>query len=942
MELIKSEFDPNSYRYIILDNKLRCMLISDPKATYSAASVTVGVGSLYDPKGFNGLAHLLEHMLFLGTEKFPEENYFSNYVKNNGGYNNAYTSGEHTNYYYKIQHQAFEHSLEIFSRFFIDPLLTPDAVDREVNAVHSEHSKNVSDDMWRSTGVIREISNPNSVYYNFRTGNKESLYQNRENLFEELKKFHDKYYSANQITVALFGPQTLDTLEEYIRKYYSDIPNLDVDWSSEIISTAFPHNYDLEKLNSTVLNSRRKLNCLKFVKVLPIQKDSTITLIWELPTKARLYKYSMLMVISHFIGDEGEGSIAGELKKHYLINGLMAGPIDENFDKTLFAVTIDLTDLGWKYRHQVISVVHDYIQILREQGLPKEQYEEIRTVMNINFTYPEKQDASDIVTSMSSNMQISKPEDILRFRKVLAPYNTGASALFDEYIQMMHPETCIIILSSNRFENLLSETDKWYGTKYSVDSKVHISPSEKLEKIKFNLTLPPPNKYVPDEYSTIHKNKMNEPEEFEFNGINIIYKTTPEYMSPQVCLTYYLYDTGKIKSIKDRLSLILFYQTKMRELNTDLYPAAAIGYSFGVAYSHNDNKFIISSDGYYDKVGLVVKNVLGNLFHPINNKELFIQTREFTKKQMLNSLLSSPSDLCMMYINKRVNNNYITSLEYLDIIDSIDLDDINSIGIDYLKGDFNKIEMVAVGNVTKEMSIKFANEAKMINSIGTDAITSSIVREDFMKELKISIKNSVLNDVETNSAVVAMWYVGQTTRPDDTPRDEWCRPNVSSILLGISLGETFFDTLRTKQQLGYITSLHEGVIDNSPNQKKVIYALVQSESHSPTEVEKRIIEFIEEQKKDFITKSDFEMYKSTAKNMLLQPFNNMKEEDAMINRTIAKNSRNFKRKEQVAEYLEKYTIEMFKEDFNRILTYPKLVSIVYGKNFMNEFKQIEQ
>ena len=52
---------------------MQVMLISDPTCDYAAAAIDVGVGSASDPDAFPGLAHFLEHMLFLGTQKYPKE-----------------------------------------------------------------------------------------------------------------------------------------------------------------------------------------------------------------------------------------------------------------------------------------------------------------------------------------------------------------------------------------------------------------------------------------------------------------------------------------------------------------------------------------------------------------------------------------------------------------------------------------------------------------------------------------------------------------------------------------------------------------------------------------------------------------------------------------------------------------------------------------------------
>lgn len=69
--IIKSESDKKLYRYIILENQMRCLLLEDPEAERSAASLDVRVGSALDPSSHNGTAHFLEHMLLVGTDKYP-------------------------------------------------------------------------------------------------------------------------------------------------------------------------------------------------------------------------------------------------------------------------------------------------------------------------------------------------------------------------------------------------------------------------------------------------------------------------------------------------------------------------------------------------------------------------------------------------------------------------------------------------------------------------------------------------------------------------------------------------------------------------------------------------------------------------------------------------------------------------------------------------------
>ena len=97
--ITKSPQDDRQYRGLILPNGLKVLLISDKTTDKSAAALDVNIGHMVDPKEIPGLAHFCEHMLFLGTGKYPNENEYSNYLSQHGGGSNAYTASDHTNYY---------------------------------------------------------------------------------------------------------------------------------------------------------------------------------------------------------------------------------------------------------------------------------------------------------------------------------------------------------------------------------------------------------------------------------------------------------------------------------------------------------------------------------------------------------------------------------------------------------------------------------------------------------------------------------------------------------------------------------------------------------------------------------------------------------------------------------------------------------------------------
>jgi insulysin len=185
--------------------------VSDKDTQTAAATINVNVGSLADP-GIDGLAHFCEHMLFLGTKKYPAENHYSKFLASHGGQQNASTSEDNTNYYFAVKNDALPEALDIFSQFFKEPLFTESATEREMNAVDSEFRKNVSNQARRTMQINKShIARQGGILNRFSTGNLSTL--NIPNIREHLLNFYDKHYSSNLMTLCLVGNHSLDTLQ---------------------------------------------------------------------------------------------------------------------------------------------------------------------------------------------------------------------------------------------------------------------------------------------------------------------------------------------------------------------------------------------------------------------------------------------------------------------------------------------------------------------------------------------------------------------------------------------------------------------------------------------------------------------------------------------------------------------------------------------------------
>ena len=217
----KPKFDTRKIVGGILKNGVKYVLINDETLEKSFVSVSVNVGSFSNPKDFNGLAHFLEHMLFMGSEKYPNENYYFEKLNELGGSSNAYTDKTETVYFFNVLDSGLQEIINIFSRFFIDPIFDSNSINREINAVDSEHHKNINNDMWKQFQLSLDLANDDSQINTFMTGSLNTL--NKPNIRDKVIEFYNKYYTSNNISICIASSKSHKELFEIIDKTFGKI-----------------------------------------------------------------------------------------------------------------------------------------------------------------------------------------------------------------------------------------------------------------------------------------------------------------------------------------------------------------------------------------------------------------------------------------------------------------------------------------------------------------------------------------------------------------------------------------------------------------------------------------------------------------------------------------------------------------------------------------------
>ena len=145
---------------MVLPNHLHALLIHAPGSDRAAAAASVARGSDHDPDAHEGLAHFVEHMLFIATEKYPEVDGFTDFVLKHGGSYSAYTASDRTTYHFHLKADRLPEALDRFAQFFVAPRFDPDYVEREKESVQSEYQLQSKQDEWRGFAVDKRLFNP--------------------------------------------------------------------------------------------------------------------------------------------------------------------------------------------------------------------------------------------------------------------------------------------------------------------------------------------------------------------------------------------------------------------------------------------------------------------------------------------------------------------------------------------------------------------------------------------------------------------------------------------------------------------------------------------------------------------------------------------------------------------------------------------------------------
>lgn len=899
--------DHRLYRHITLPNKMEALAISDSKCDKASCAMACRVGSLFDPADVPGLAHFLEHMLFLGTEKYPQEDSYNEYLAKHGGHSNAYTSSTQTVYYFSVAPEALPDAVDHFAQFFISPLFTQSATDREINAVNSEHAKNKQSDAWRFQQLLRNSANPKHPLNRFSTGDIDTLKNEPARLGIDVRQrlldFHQKYYSSNEMRLAVLGKGSLDDIEKLIMEKFKDVVNKNI---------AIPRGEEIGNGEMPVLPD--SLGSVTYV--VPVRDSRSVTFQFMLPEQTENWESKPWRYFSHLLGHEGKGSVLSLLKAKSLSTELSSGSAADEAGLCVFSVEVHLTEQG--NTHEGIRVVGEtlfaYLRMLRDRSVDKPLWDEMQKLEDMNFMFRSLPDPSSAAISCATGM-LEFPVD-----KVLSGPSrlwTFEPAKIDHLLSLFGTDNMRVVCVSKRYADKCTATDKYYGTEHIVE-RLPEDWREAWNGVTLpgeSLFLPATNPFIPTdlELRPLAGTQADAPVRSHMPNCHVYHKQDDTFKLPKAILGFVFYSPFTAASSRNSMMAEVFFQCVMEELNEYAYDAEIAGLSYKL--SADTRCCVLEVAGYHDKIGEIMGAIATKI---AGYKEIPQKTWDIVHTRMLRDLQNAatkrqPYMQAFSYERRLTTTPFYLFEERLEEFLKLKIEDFSGLHEKLFQDRFT--ECLIQGNVTRE-------ETRSLLTKFFDTLPTPRPLQDIPKCEVTMVQNDVhmclrgTNPEEKNSASIVAIQIGEDTIETST------LVNLATQVLG----QRFYDDLRTKQQFGYIVSMQAS--RKSGYLMEMNY-IVQTEK-PVWEATEKINEFIKQNSTMLVGLSDedFETYRQALLTILEEKPKKLGDEWVRNWQPIRDRNFNFVRKEQQAEYLRKLTRADFNEFAKSLETRKRVVSEV--------------
>ncbi|NMP32996.1 peptidase M16 [Thalassotalea sp. M1531] len=877
----QSPNDKKHYLPITLDNGLKVLLIQNKESDKAAAALAVNAGHFDDPKDRQGLAHFVEHMLFLGTKNYPDGSEYQKFISQHGGHNNAWTGTEHTCYFFDIHSSYLEPALARFADFFISPLLSEQFVESERQNIDAEFKLKLKDDIRRLYDVHKETVNQAHPFAQFSVGNIETLADRPgQPAQQDIEQFFKQYYKAELMTLAIEGPQDVQDLRKLAHQYFDSIAS-----GGKKVAVTTPL-YLTENLAMEI-------------SVQPVKNDKQLIVSFALPCIDKYYRHKPESILTYLLGHEGKGSILSYLKNKQWAFGLTAGSGINGSNFKDFNISISLTEAGELHTEEILDTIFSYIQLLKKAPIPHHFYFEKQELADTAFQFLEKLKPMDSVSQLVVNMQHYPIDDYIFGDYVMEGM---CDKSITELLAFINPENCRVIKIGQQYR--CDKVSHWYQVPYAINN-IKQKTLEKWAKIDIyeQLFLPDENPYIVEKPKVWpHSYESNKPALIETqNGLCIWYKQDTTFKVPKGYIYLGIDSPLAVSSTANIAMTRLFADLFTDKVIEEHYDAELAGIHYHL-YAHQGG-ITLQVSGLSEKQPLLLGKLLSSLTNHSFNEEQFNLLKNQQLKQWENADKNKSISQLFSTLSAFMQPHNPSSEQLKEALAPISFDAFNHFCHQLFE--HVTLDVLIHGNWLENHAHDIAELIKDAfdhNFDGRNHVSCPIIDISEQKEIIIPVEM-----LDHDHAAVC--YYPLTEKDNDS--------TALTMLTSHLLAPIFFQEMRTEKQYGYLVNVGYIPINRYPG----IAFYIQSPNTLPCQLIEAMDEFVEQADKKISTISEQQWltFKHGLAAQLKEKDTSLRTKSQRFWAAICNKDFEFNRKQLLIESIEKVTLADISSFLNELI-----------------------
>lgn len=871
----KGTIDTRDYRYTVLSNGLRVVVVSDPDTDKSAAAMRVFSGSYDEPDDVAGVAHFLEHMLFLGNKKYPDGDYFKQFLSQHGGSTNAYTALDETVYFFNVLNDSLADALDIFAQFFISPLFNEDMLSREKHAVDAEYRMHLKNDAWRQYHVNKATANPQHPFSRFTIGNLDTLSSTDENsLRSKVIDFYKTFYSSKNMVLTIYGKQPIEQLIKIAEHKFTAIPE-----------------FAIPEKTYTGTNIWRNEDNGKLIRMQSSKNAYKMSVSFLIPNQHKTYKEQNGEYIVELINRSDANSLKAYLLEHNLIDNLYASIENITDEQAILSLDLYLTSTGFLEYEEVLIQTFAYFNEIKKNGVHDWLYQEIATINEIELDHADKSTPIETVRQLTESLHMIAPIDLITSRYLLLEYNEKR---IREILALITPSNMRAIISSKDYQ--AQNVEEFFQVPYDEEKISHTLAKELAKAENHTFSIRGPNQYI------------SNPQLIQDTNSEVKITTTPTKLVNT--------DAQKLWCLQDnifalpRITIINFIRYEdnslTKFLNGKIYAALATEFlhqKYADAIdAHHHIEVIPSHDGISIEVegydftvtAKLIKDIYATIseYHPSENR--FVAMKALLQRSQENLLVSFPGSHLLGEARLEHNKHKWTVAEQITAMPAVNyqtmqlfsgkvFSNITSEIIVYGNADCHRLPLEQIKELFPNAHYAYP---------ASSGYTCPLV------DIPKGYKQKNIESKHTDHGVVSILFSDSSELVNQA----------KTLLLSTIVSEPFFDELRTEKQLGYFVQSSHYIISDIVG----MFFVVQSPHTNVKDIKQAIDAFIDNTKMYLLAElsnEEFLQYKNTLLELLLKKPTNREEVITSIAKEIKNRRYSFAQRNLLAERVEQITKE---------------------------------